>query len=54
MVPLAKKGTLEIKLVKIGKKPLKRNEVDRMTREIVERSKSDFKSFVEIEMEGQP
>jgi ATPase len=53
VVPLAKKGTPgNIKLVKIGKKPLKRNEVDRMTREIVERSKSDFKSFVEIEMEG--
>ena len=53
VVPLAKKGTPgNIKLVKIGKKPLKRIEVDRMTREIVERSKSDFKSFVEIEMEG--
>lgn len=53
VVPLAKKGTPgNIKLVKIGNKPLKRIEVDRMTREIVERSKSDFKSFVEIEMEG--
>jgi ATPase len=53
VVPLAKKGTPgNIKLVKIGKKPLKRIEIDKMSREIVERAKSDFKSFVEIEMEG--
>lgn len=53
VVPLAKKGTPgNIKLVKIGKKPLRRTEIEKMTREIVERAKSDFKSFVEIEMEG--
>lgn len=53
VVPLAKKGTPgNIKLVKIGKKPLKRIEIDKMSREIVERAKSDFKSFIEIEMEG--
>jgi ATPase len=53
VVPLAKKGTPgNISLVKIGKKPLKRIEVERMTREIMERAKSDFKSFVEIEMDG--
>ncbi len=53
VIPLAKKGTPgNIKLVKIGKKPLKRIEIERMSREIVERAKSDFKSFVEIEMEG--
>lgn len=53
VVPLAKKGSPgNIKLVKIGKYPLKRIEIDKMAREIVERAKSDFKSFVEIEMDG--
>ncbi len=53
VVPLAKKGTPgDIKLVKIDSKPLKRFEIDKMAREIVERSKSDFKSFIEIEMDG--
>lgn len=53
VVPLAKKGKPgNIKLVKIGKHPLKRIEIDKMAREIVERAKSDFKSFVEIEMDG--
>lgn len=53
VVPLAKKGTPgNIKLVKIGRYPLKRIEIDKMAREIVERAKSDFKSFVEIEMDG--
>jgi ATPase len=53
VVPLAKKGTPgNIKLVKVGKKPLRRIEIEKMSREIVERAKSDFKSFVEIEMEG--
>jgi ATPase len=53
VVPLAKKGKPgNIKLVKIGSKPLKRIEIDKMAREIVERAKSDFKSFVEIEMDG--
>jgi len=53
VVPLAKKGIPgNIKLVKIGKNPLKRIEIDKMAREIVERAKSDFKSFVEIEMDG--
>lgn len=53
VVPLAKKGKPgDIRLVKIGKKPLKRIEIDKMAREIVERAKSDFKSFIEIEMDG--
>lgn len=53
VVPLAKKGSPgNIKLVKIGKRPLKRIEIEKMTREITERAKSDFKSFVEIEMDG--
>lgn len=53
VVPLAKKGTPgNIKLVKVGRKPLKRIEIEKMSREIVERAKSDFKSFVEIEMDG--
>lgn len=53
VVPLAKKGSPgNIKLVKIGRYPLKRIEIDKMAREIVERAKSDFKSFVEIEMDG--
>ncbi len=53
VVPLAKKGTPgNIKLVKVGKKPLRRIEIEKMSREIVERAKSDFKSFIEIEMEG--
>lgn len=53
VVPLAKKGSPgNIKLVKIDSKPLKRVEIDKMSREIVERAKSDFKSFIEIEMEG--
>lgn len=53
VVPLAKKGKPgNIKLVKIGSKPLKKIEIENMTKEIVERAKSDFRSFVEIEMEG--
>lgn len=53
VVPLAKKGVPgKIKLVKISKKPLKRNEIERMSREIVERAKSDFNCFVEVEMNG--
>jgi len=53
VVPMAKKGTPgNIKLVKIGSKPLKYAEIERMAREIVERTKSDFKSFIEIEREG--
>lgn len=53
VVPLAKRGKPgDIKLVKIGLKPLKRTEIDKMAREIVERAKSDFKSFIEIELEG--
>ncbi len=53
VIPLAKKGKPgDIKLVKIGTRPLKRSEIEKMAREIVERAKSDFKSFIEIEMEG--
>jgi len=53
VVPMAKKGTPgNINLVDIGKKPLRHSEIHAMAREIVERAKSDFKSFIEIEMEG--
>lgn len=53
VVPMAKKGRPgEIRLVEIDSKPLKHADINRMAREIVERAKSDFKSFIEIEMEG--
>lgn len=53
VVPLAKKGKPgKIKLVKIGSKPLTHGQIEYMSREIVERAKSDFKSFIEIEREG--
>ncbi|MDI9615025.1 PINc/VapC family ATPase [Methanothermobacter sp.] len=53
VVPMAKKGRPgEIRLVEIDSKPLKHSDINRMAREIVERAKSDFKSFIEIEMEG--
>jgi ATPase len=53
VVPMAKKGTPgNIKLVKVGSKRLKRIEIEKMAREIIERAKSDFKSFIEIEMDG--
>lgn len=53
VVPMAKKGKPgNIRLVKIGSVPLRHSEVHAMAREIVERAKSDFKSFIEIEMEG--
>ncbi|MCC7558695.1 MAG: PINc/VapC family ATPase [Methanobacteriaceae archaeon] len=53
VVPMAKKGRPgNIKLVKIGKKRLSFSEIHGMAREIVERAKSDFNSFIEIEREG--
>jgi ATPase len=53
VVPMAKKGTPgNIKLNKIGSRPLSYAEIENMAREIVERAKSDFKSFIEIEREG--
>lgn len=53
VIPMAKKGTPgNIKLVKVGSKPLHYAEIESMAREIVERAKSDFKSFIEIEREG--
>ena len=53
VVPMAKKGTPgNIKLVKLDSKILKRGELEKMAREITEMAKSDFKSFIEIEMEG--
>ncbi|MTK64394.1 MAG: ATPase, partial [Methanobacterium sp.] len=53
VVPMAKKGSPgNINLVKIGSKPLKRLELEKMAREITEMAKSDFKSFIEIEREG--
>lgn len=51
--PMAKKGTPgNIKLVEISPNPLKHIELEKMAREITEMAKSDFKSFIEIEMEG--
>ena len=51
--PMAKKGTPgNIQLVKISPNPLKHIELEKMAREITEMAKSDFKSFIEIEMEG--
>ena len=53
VIPRAKKGTPgNIRLVEVGSKPLSYQEIEGMAREIVERTKSDFKSFIEIEMEG--
>lgn len=53
VVPMAKKGKPgNIKLVPILSKPLTRGQIEHMAREIVERAKSDFKSFIEIEREG--
>ncbi len=53
VVPMAKKGTPgNIELVEIDSRPLKHSKIHGMAREIVERAKSDFKSFIEIEMEG--
>ncbi len=53
VIPLAKKGKPgKIRLVKIGSKPLTHGRIEHMSREIVERAKSDFKSFIEIESEG--
>ncbi|MCK9151743.1 PINc/VapC family ATPase [Methanobacterium alcaliphilum] len=53
VVPMAKKGKPgNIELVKIRKRPLKHAQIQAMAREIVERAKSDFKSFIEIELEG--
>ena len=53
VVPMAKKGTPgNINLVKIGSRQLSYHEIEGMAREIVERAKSDFKSFIEIEREG--
>ncbi|ADP77977.1 ATPase, PilT family [Methanothermus fervidus DSM 2088] len=53
VVPMAKKGKIgNIKLVKIGSKPLNRSELSKMAREIIEAAKSDLKSFIEIEREG--
>ena len=53
VVPMAKKGTPgNIKLVKIGFRPLAYQEIESMAKEIMERTKSDFKSFIEIEREG--
>ncbi len=53
VVPMAKRGTPgNVKLVKIGSRPLSYPKIEGMAREIVERAKSDFKSFIEIEREG--
>jgi len=53
VTPMAKKGNPgNTKLVRIRSKPLSRGQIEYMAREIVERAKSDFKSFIEIEREG--
>ncbi|MEL7669807.1 PINc/VapC family ATPase [Methanobacterium sp.] len=53
VVPMAKKGTPgNIKLVRLGSRPLAYHEIESMAKEIMERTKSDFKSFIEIEREG--
>lgn len=53
VVPMAKKGTPgNIKLVKLGSRSLTYHEIEGMAKEIMERTKSDFKSFIEIEREG--
>ncbi|MBM4240153.1 MAG: PIN domain-containing protein [Euryarchaeota archaeon] len=53
VVPMAKKGKPGgINLVKVDTRPITRVELENMSREIVERAKSDFKSFIEIEREG--
>jgi len=53
VTPMAKKGNPgNTKLVRIRSKPLSRGHIEYMAREIVERAKSDFKSFIEIEREG--
>ncbi|MGC9516907.1 MAG: PINc/VapC family ATPase [Methanomicrobiales archaeon] len=53
VAPMAKKGKPgNIRLVKIDKRPLSHSEIHAMAREIVERAKSDFNSFIEIEREG--
>ncbi|MBI5458274.1 PINc/VapC family ATPase [Methanobacterium sp.] len=53
VTPMAKKGKPgNTKLVRIRSKPLSRGQIEYMAREIVERAKSDFKSFIEIEREG--
>lgn len=53
IVPMAKKGSPgNIKLETIGTKKLTHYEMKSLTKEITEKAKSDFKSFIEIEMDG--
>lgn len=53
VIPLGKKGKPgNIKLVRLGSKPITHSEIQKIAREIVERAKSDFKSFIEIERDG--
>lgn len=51
--PLAKKGRPgNVQLVKLSERPLSYNEVETYIREIVEKAHTDYKSFIEIEMDG--
>ncbi len=53
IVPMAKKGTPgNINLVYIGNEKLKHHEMKALAKEIIEKAKTDFKSFIEIEMDG--
>ncbi len=53
VVPYAKKGKPgNIKLVKLGDKPLKEKDLVKMAREIIEYAKVDKDSFIEIERKG--
>lgn len=53
IVPMAKKGSPgNIKLEPIGNEKLTHYEMKSLTKEITEKAKSDFKSFIEIEMDG--
>jgi len=52
-IPMAKRGLPgQWKLVKIGKKPLKKEMMREMAKEIVEKAKMDSSSFVEISRPG--
>ncbi|KZX14096.1 PINc/VapC family ATPase [Methanobrevibacter filiformis] len=52
-VPLAKKGTPgNINLVEIGSEKLSYKTLQKYADEIVEKSRNDFKTFLEVEMEG--
>lgn len=50
---IAKKGTPgNIKLVKVSKDKFSHNRMEELVKDIIEKTHSDYKSFVEIELEG--